>query len=218
MADGERSVGGTANREGAVEAAATALWERRAEWVGDDGRPVPYRAGCIAVEAAWDYVARHAEITQYEYRLFMDKARARAESFRVVADDQRERAVRAEAEVAHYRQMAEDQHASIETLITEREAWRARCEEATAELARTRDAHDGEVADVGGGVVGSEAVFDELGHFLGHEPRECGEHRTVGEHRAWCFADSEWCYPTEPCRGCEIVGLRARAAGAGGPG
>ena len=29
------------------------------------------------------------------------------------------------------------------------------------------------------------------------------EHRTVGPHRAWCFNDSEWCYPDQdlmcPC-------------------
>jgi len=23
------------------------------------------------------------------------------------------------------------------------------------------------------------------------------EHRTVGPHRAWCFNDSEWCYPEQ---------------------
>jgi hypothetical protein len=32
------------------------------------------------------------------------------------------------------------------------------------------------------------AVYDEnLGNFVGHQPRTCGEHRTVGPHRAWCF-------------------------------
>lgn len=46
--------------------------------------------------------------------------------------------------------------------------------------------------------------------FEGHEPRECGEHRTVGEHRAWCYDDGEWCYPKAPCRGCELAKLRAR--------
>jgi hypothetical protein len=42
--------------------------------------------------------------------------------------------------------------------------------------------------------------------FTGHEPRECGEHRTVGPHRAWCFDCSEWCYPSEDlaCKGCRI--------------
>lgn len=48
--------------------------------------------------------------------------------------------------------------------------------------------------------------------FMGHEPRECGDHRTTGQ-RAWCFDDSEWCYPDLPCRGCELPALRA-AAGA----
>ncbi|MGV0949347.1 MAG: hypothetical protein ACOYB3_01655, partial [Azonexus sp.] len=46
--------------------------------------------------------------------------------------------------------------------------------------------------------------------FEGFEPRECGEHRTVGSYRAWCFDDTEWCYPTTPCRGCEIVSLREK--------
>lgn len=51
-------------------------------------------------------------------------------------------------------------------------------------------------------------VFDSNGRFFGHEPRECGEHRTVGSHRAWCHSCSEWCYPTIPCNGCAIIGLR----------
>ncbi len=38
--------------------------------------------------------------------------------------------------------------------------------------------------------------------FLGFEPRGCGEHRTVGSYRAWCFDCSEWCYPQEPCARC----------------
>lgn len=57
----------------------------------------------------------------------------------------------------------------------------------------------------------SVAVFDDHGWFFGFEPRECGEHRTVGEHRAWCFDCSEWCYPKAPCIRCEIVPLRAFA-------
>lgn len=44
--------------------------------------------------------------------------------------------------------------------------------------------------------------------FEGHEGRECGEHRTTGG-RAWCHDDSEWCYPGQPCRGCELLQLRA---------
>jgi hypothetical protein len=40
--------------------------------------------------------------------------------------------------------------------------------------------------------------------FTGHEPRECGEHRTVGAHRAWCFACTEWCYPSDGCKGCRL--------------
>jgi len=50
--------------------------------------------------------------------------------------------------------------------------------------------------------VSETARFDESGHFVGHEPRGCGEHRTVGEHRAWCGEDSAWCYPRDPCDGC----------------
>lgn len=44
--------------------------------------------------------------------------------------------------------------------------------------------------------------------FHGHDNRECGEHRTVGSHRAWCHDCSEWCYPTIPCKGCELPILR----------
>lgn len=51
--------------------------------------------------------------------------------------------------------------------------------------------------------------FDEP-NWEGFEDRECGEHRTVGSRRAWCFEDSEWCYRTIPCRGCELPILRAR--------
>jgi hypothetical protein len=42
--------------------------------------------------------------------------------------------------------------------------------------------------------------------FEGHESRECGEHRTVGPHRAWCFECSEWCYPDAEmgCKGCRL--------------
>jgi hypothetical protein len=40
-------------------------------------------------------------------------------------------------------------------------------------------------------------------NFEGHTPRVCGEHRTVGSHRAWCFDDGSWCYPDDPCAGCD---------------
>lgn len=50
-------------------------------------------------------------------------------------------------------------------------------------------------------------MADEI--FEGHLPRECGEHRTTGG-RAWCFGCSEWCYPEQPCKGCELPMLRAR--------
>jgi hypothetical protein len=38
--------------------------------------------------------------------------------------------------------------------------------------------------------------------FEGHEPRRCGEHRTVG-HRAWCHDCREWCYPEDGCANCK---------------
>jgi hypothetical protein len=44
--------------------------------------------------------------------------------------------------------------------------------------------------------------------FMGFFLSECGEHRTAGAHRAWCFDDTEWCYPSSPCRGCELPTLR----------
>jgi hypothetical protein len=60
----------------------------------------------------------------------------------------------------------------------------------------------------------SGAVFTEHPQhgilFEGFEPRECGEHHTVGSYRAWCFDDTEWCYPSTPCRGCEITSLREK--------
>jgi hypothetical protein len=31
---------------------------------------------------------------------------------------------------------------------------------------------------------------------------ECGEHRTTGL-RAWCYACTTWCYPEDPCPGCD---------------
>lgn len=51
---------------------------------------------------------------------------------------------------------------------------------------------------------GHQEVRDEKGSFEGFEPRECGEHRTVGSHRAWCYTCHEWCYPriAAACNGC----------------
>ena len=46
-------------------------------------------------------------------------------------------------------------------------------------------------------------IRDTAGNFEGHSPRECGEHRTLGVHRAWCFDCSEYCYPSTPCVRCE---------------
>jgi hypothetical protein len=41
-------------------------------------------------------------------------------------------------------------------------------------------------------------------NFEGHVVRTCGQHRTVGPHRAWCFDCLEWCYPADGCRGCSV--------------
>lgn len=67
----------------------------------------------------------------------------------------------------------------------------------------------------------SEATYDGMTAsgdqraFVGWQPRECGEHRTVGDYRAWCFQCSEWCYSATigmACKGCEIPHLRASAS------
>lgn len=55
-----------------------------------------------------------------------------------------------------------------------------------------------------------ETGSDRFLLFVGHDGRECGEHRTVGSHRAWCFDCGEWCYPNSPCVRCErpfLLGL-----------
>lgn len=55
---------------------------------------------------------------------------------------------------------------------------------------------------------------DTEGGFYGFQSRDCGEHRTVGPHRAWCYDCSEWCYPGAPCRRChgisEVINVLAR--------
>jgi hypothetical protein len=58
---------------------------------------------------------------------------------------------------------------------------------------------------------------DETPAFEGHPDRECGEHGTVGPHRAWCYTCTEWCYPdlSMACRGCQfpvLLWLHAEAA------
>lgn len=55
-----------------------------------------------------------------------------------------------------------------------------------------------------------DQVFRAL-NFTGHTERECGEHRSTGP-RAWCHDCCEWCYPEEPCKGCELPQLRANVA------
>jgi hypothetical protein len=52
------------------------------------------------------------------------------------------------------------------------------------------------------------AAEQPMTNFEGHTPRDCGEHRTVGAHRAWCHDCREWCYPGAGCQGCELPGLR----------
>ncbi len=49
--------------------------------------------------------------------------------------------------------------------------------------------------------VGEGTTTDEAPLFHGHGG-DCGEHRTVGPHRAWCYACQEWCYPSSCCTGC----------------
>lgn len=53
----------------------------------------------------------------------------------------------------------------------------------------------------------------EPAYFDGHPLRECGEHRTVGSHRAWCFECSEWCYPDVKmgCKGCRLAWMEQKA-------
>lgn len=38
-------------------------------------------------------------------------------------------------------------------------------------------------------------VYDDRGYFEGWTGRWCGDHRTVGSYRAWCYDCAEWCYP-----------------------
>jgi hypothetical protein len=59
----------------------------------------------------------------------------------------------------------------------------------------------------------STAIFEDDDCFVGYTRRECGEHRTVGSRRAWCFDCHEWCYSHSldmACKGCQIPWLRAR--------
>lgn len=50
---------------------------------------------------------------------------------------------------------------------------------------------------------GTSIYEDGTFNFLGHEPNEGCEHRTVGRHRAWCYDCAEWCYPAIPCARCD---------------
>lgn len=52
-------------------------------------------------------------------------------------------------------------------------------------------------------------------NFVGWLGRDCGEHRTVGDHRAWCHGCSMWCYPSDldnACHGCRMPHLEATVA------
>jgi hypothetical protein len=63
----------------------------------------------------------------------------------------------------------------------------------------------------------STALFEpdmprQVLNFVGWLGRDCGEHRTVGDYRAWCHACSEWCYSSDidaGCAGCRLPGLEA---------
>lgn len=55
--------------------------------------------------------------------------------------------------------------------------------------------------------MSDETRTDTRPNFEGHAERECGEHRTAGPHRAWCFDCTEWCSATAPCKGCEVPQL-----------
>ena len=57
-------------------------------------------------------------------------------------------------------------------------------------------------------VTGGDGVVRTC--FEGWTGRECGEHRTVGPHRAWCYQCTMWCYPDPEmaCHGCELPMLR----------
>jgi hypothetical protein len=49
-------------------------------------------------------------------------------------------------------------------------------------------------------------------NFVGWLGRDCGEHRTVGDYRAWCHACSEWCYSNDldaACHGCRMPHMEA---------
>lgn len=53
-------------------------------------------------------------------------------------------------------------------------------------------------------------MAEDAPNFEGHSDRECGDHRTVGPHRAWCFDCTEWCYPRPEmaCNGCLVPRMR----------
>src|SRR5918997_82846 len=54
------------------------------------------------------------------------------------------------------------------------------------------------------------APIDTRPNFEGHPDRLCGDHRTVGPHRAWCFDCGEWCYPSQPCVRCDPAVVEVR--------
>lgn len=48
-------------------------------------------------------------------------------------------------------------------------------------------------------------------NYTGLEPRDCTLHRN-GIQRAWCFDCGMWCYPHDPCHGCQRPIDRAELA------
>lgn len=62
------------------------------------------------------------------------------------------------------------------------------------------------------GTAPEAAVYDVRGRYFGHQPRDCGNHRTFGSHRAWCGDCRKWCYPHSPCAGCQTTHDRVEPA------
>ncbi len=67
------------------------------------------------------------------------------------------------------------------------------------------------LAQIPDAAAGSD-LRDSDGNYLGKVGTTC-EHRSVGDHRAWCFNCAEWCYPNSPCgqpAGCSTIALEAK--------
>lgn len=71
-----------------------------------------------------------------------------------------------------------------------------------------------EAREVPGGESGVPADPVKMEQWLGHEQRQCGEHRPLGAERAYCYECSEKCSELGPCMGCELPVLRHELADA----